>query len=125
MLRTRLKGRHVVLVDDNASLRRALARTVRLAGFEVAAFQSVEAMLAHGRPERDDCLVLDVDLPGIGGIEFKRRLVGAGLDLPTIFITALEPAEVAESVAELSPVAVLYKPFSKEDLLEAIERAGD
>jgi FixJ family two-component response regulator len=113
---------HVLIVDDDDSLRRALARTVRLAGFEVEAFQSVDALLAHGVPERDACLVLDVDLPGIGGIEFKRTLAEAGRDIPTIFITALEPAEVSEPLAALAPVAVLYKPFEKNALLEAIGR---
>jgi FixJ family two-component response regulator len=114
---------HVLIVDDDESFRRALARAIRLAGFEVKAFQSVEALLAQGVPERDACLVLDVDLPGIGGIEFRRALTEAGRDLPTIFVTALEPAEVSESLAALAPVEVLYKPFDKEALLEAIGRA--
>ena len=94
-----------------------------MAGFEVEAFASVEALLTEGVPERDACLVLDLDLPGIGGIELKRTLVDADRDLPTIFITALDPAEVGEPLAALAPVAVLYKPFNKEDLLEAIGRA--
>jgi FixJ family two-component response regulator len=115
---------HVLIVDDDDSLRRALARTIRLAGFEVESFQSVAALLAHGVPESDACLVLDVDLPGIGGIEFRRALADAGRDLPTIFITALESAEVGEPLAALAPLAVLYKPFDKEDLLAAIGRAG-
>ena len=113
----------MLLVDDDDSLRRALARALRLAKFEVEAFKSVEALLARGIPEHDACLVLDVDLPGIGGIEFKRTLAEAGRDLPTIFITALERADVGEPLAALTPVAVLYKPFSKKDLLEAIGRA--
>jgi FixJ family two-component response regulator len=113
----------VLLVDDDESLRRALARTIRLAGWEVRAYPSVEALLAAGVPERDACLVLDVHLPGIGGIEFKRTLVAAGRDLPTIFVTALEPAEVSAPLAALAPVAVLYKPFKNDDLLEAIGRA--
>ena len=120
-----LREWQVLLVDDDDSLRRALARTIRLGGFEVEAFESIEALLAKGVPERDACLVLDVDLPGIGGIEFKRTLVEAGRDLPTIFITALEPAEVGEPLAALGPVAVLYKPFNKDALLEAIERAAN
>jgi FixJ family two-component response regulator len=115
--------RHVLLVDDDDSLRRALARAIRLAGFEVDAYRSVEALLARGVPERDACLVLDVDLPGIGGIEFKQSLAAAGRDLPIIFITALEPAQVSGPLAALAPVAVLYKPFDKEALLEAIGRA--
>jgi FixJ family two-component response regulator len=123
MLAPRPRGLHVLIVDDDDSLRRALARTVRLAGFEVEAFQSAEALLARGVPERNACLVLDVDLPGIGGIEFRRALAEAGRHLPTIFITALEPAEVSEPLAALAPVAVLYKPFDKDALLEAIGRA--
>jgi FixJ family two-component response regulator len=113
----------VLIVDDDESLRRALARTIRLAGFEVEAFGSVEALLARGVPERDACLVLDVALPGVGGVELKQALIGAGRDLPTIFITALEAGAVDEPLAALAPVAVLHKPFEKEDLLAAIGRA--
>jgi FixJ family two-component response regulator len=115
----------VLLVDDDDSLRRALLRSLRLAGLEVDAYPSVEALLAAGLPERDACLVLDVNMPGIGGIAFKRTLVEAGRDLPTVFITALEPEAVREPLAALAPVAVLYKPFKNEDLLAAIARAGD
>ena len=61
--------RHVTLVDDDESLRRALARAIRLAGFEVDAFESAEALLSSGVPHERSCLVLDVDLPGIDGIE--------------------------------------------------------
>lgn len=113
----------VLLVDDDDSLRRALARAIRLARFEVEAFKSVEALAARGVPERDACLVLDVDLPGIGGIAFRRMLAVVGRDLPTIFITAHEHAEVSEPLAVLGPVAVLYKPFDRKDLLEAIRKA--
>ena len=67
--------------------------------------------------------VVSVNLPGIGGITLKRTLVEAGRDLPTIFITALEPQDVNAALAALAPVAVLYKPFTHEALLEAIERA--
>lgn len=123
VLAPRPRGLHVLLVDDDVSLRRALARTIRLRGFEVEAFRSVEALLARGVPERDACLVIDVDLPGISGIEFKRTLRDARHDLPTIFITALEPAQVGATLAALAPVAVLYKPFDKEHLLAAIGRA--
>ena len=97
-------------------------RAIRLAGFEVEAFKSVEALAARGISDHDACLVLDVDLPGLGGIAFKRMLAQAGRDLPTIFITALEPGEVSEPLAALGPVALLYKPFNTKDLLEAIGR---
>jgi FixJ family two-component response regulator len=111
-----------MLVDDDESLRRALARAIRQAGFEVEAFGSAEDLLARGVPEGEVCLVLDVGLPGIDGIELKRALASAGRDLPTIFITALEVEEVSGSLAALSPLAVLYKPFSKQALLQALSR---
>jgi FixJ family two-component response regulator len=114
----------VLLVDDDDSLRRALVRTLRLDGFDVTGYASVEALLAAGVPERGACLVLDVNMPGIGGIAFKRTLVEAGRDLPTVFITALQPEEVSGPLAALAPVAVLFKPFKNEDLLAAIGRAG-
>jgi FixJ family two-component response regulator len=113
----------VLLVDDDDSVRRALARAIRQAGHDVEAFESVDALLARGLPERDASLVLDVNMPGVGGIAFKQALAAAGRDLPTIFITALEPSKVSEALATLAPVAVLYKPFHDQDLLEAIGRA--
>lgn len=113
----------MLLVDDDDSLRRALVRKIRLAGYRVDGYASAEALLAEGVPEHAACLVLDVNMPGIGGIAFKRALIEAGRDLPTIFITALEARDVSGSLAALAPVAVLYKPFTHEDLLEAIARA--
>jgi FixJ family two-component response regulator len=124
VLATKPLGLHVLLVDDDDSLRRALARTIRMAGFDVEAFASVEALLARGVPECGVCLVLDVDLPGIDGIALKRTLIAAHRDVPTIFITALPSAEVSEPLADLAPVAVLYKPFNKDDLLRAIGQAA-
>ena len=115
----------VLLVDDNDSLRRALARAIRLAGHDVESFPSVEAMLAERSPAESACLVLDIDLPGLRGTELKRRLVEAHCDIPTIFITALEADAVEDSLAPLDPVAVLYKPFDKDVLLEAIGRVRD
>jgi FixJ family two-component response regulator len=112
----------VLLVDDDNSLRKALTRTIRVAGFEVRGYDSVEALLEAGVPTQCACLVLDVDLPGRGGLAFKRMLRDTGRDLPTIFITALEREQVSEPLAALDPVAVLYKPFSNADLLAAIDR---
>jgi FixJ family two-component response regulator len=113
----------VLLVDEDDSLRRALARTIRLAGFDVEAFASAEQLLARGVPDANACLVLDVDLPGICGIELKRTLAAAGRDVPTIFITGLDPAEIDGPLAALAPLAVLHKPFDKEALLAALARA--
>ena len=114
--------RHVTLVDDDDSLRRALTRAIRLAGFEIDAFESAEALLASRVPHEHSCLILDIDLPGIDGIDLKRALARKGCDMPTVFITALGPSRMGEALAALAPVAVLYKPFDKSALLEAIER---
>lgn len=111
-----------MLVDDDDSLRKALVRTIRLAGFEVRGYDSVEALLAASVPTSNACLVLDVDLPGASGIACKEMLSNMGNELPTIFITALEREEVSRALAALAPVAVLYKPFRNEELIEAIGR---
>jgi FixJ family two-component response regulator len=116
--------RRILLIDNDASLRRALARLMRLAGFEVESFASVEALLESGSLDHHEgCLVLDVDMPGAGGIEFKQALVEAGRDRPTVFITASEREGLDAQLARLHPVAVLRKPFTKEDLLEALDLA--
>jgi len=113
----------VLLVDDDPSLLRALTRALRHAGFEVAAFASVDEFLRHGEPAGCRCLVLDVDLPDIGLQSFRQRLVTAGSSVPTIFITALEPGELGDPLSDLAPVAVLQKPFSNDSLLAAVGRA--
>lgn len=112
----------VLLVDNDASLRRALVRTMQRAGFEVHAFASAEALLASGEADRDVCLVLDIDMPGVGGIEFKQALVDSGRDRPTVFITASEREGLGAQLARFAPAAVLHKPFSNDDLLEALGR---
>lgn len=124
MLAPRSPEFRVLLVDDDDSLRRALARSLRLAGLEVDEFHSAEELMTRGVPASGACLVLDVDMPGIDGIEFKKSLVASKRDLPTIFITALGAAEVGASLAALEPVAVLYKPFNKDALLQAVRRIG-
>jgi len=113
----------VLLVDDDPSLRRALTRTLQHAGFEVQAYASAEALLAAGPVDPAACLVLDLDLPGGSGIELKKALDLAGCALPTIFITASEREGLARQLAPLSPVAMLHKPFSNDDLLQALGRA--
>jgi len=112
----------VLLVDDDDSLRRALARTLRLAGYDVDAYRSADELTQANACCADACLVLDVNLPGTSGIDFRRALEASGMHLPTIFITALDREDSA-ALASLAPVAVLHKPFRNEELLSAIDRA--
>jgi len=115
----------VILVDDDDSLRRALARTIRLAGFDVAAYRSAEELLVHEVPAGDVCMVVDINLPGLGGIALKHTLALAGCVPPTVFITALPAAEMPDSLRALTtPSPVLHKPFSNEMLIDAIEHAA-
>jgi FixJ family two-component response regulator len=112
----------VLLVDNDASLRRALVRTLQHAGFDVMAFASAEALLASGAVLGGGCLVLDVELPGVGGVELKRALVASGNDLPTVFITASARESLAAQLATFAPLGVLHKPFRSEALLDALGR---
>ena len=114
---------HVMLVEQDDSLRRALVRTLQFAGFDVASFGSVDALLAAGDIGHDACLVLDADALGAGGVELKQALDGAGRGLPTIFTTASGSEALAARLAGLAPVAVLHKPFGKDELLGALGRA--
>jgi FixJ family two-component response regulator len=115
--------RFVLLVDGDASLRRALVRAIQLAGIEVEAFASIEGLAASGRVEQAACLVLDVDMPGIGGIEVSEALIASGCRIPTVFMTASERKGLEAQLARLNPVAVLHKPFTKKHLIEALGRA--
>ncbi len=123
MIATKPRVRRVLLVDGDASLRRALVRAMHLAGFEVEPFASIETLVASGRVEQAACLVLDVDMPGIGAIEISQALIESGRHMPTVFMTASEREGLAGQLARLKPVAVLHKPFIKEHLLEALGRA--
>lgn len=123
MIATKPTRSRVLLVDGDDSLRRALVRVLRLAGFDTESFASVEALLASGAADQEACLLLDVDMPGVGGIEFKQALIESGVDRPTVFMTASGREGLEAQLARLDPVAVLHKPFNKEELLEALGRA--
>jgi FixJ family two-component response regulator len=112
----------VLLVDNDASLRRALARTVRRAGFDVECFASIAALVASGAAKRGGCLVLDIDLPGVGGIDLDQALTGCRQQLPTVFITASGREGRGDLLASLAPVAVLDKPFDGQALLAVLTR---
>ncbi|WP_218002370.1 response regulator [Variovorax soli] len=110
-------------MEGDASVRRALARAMRLAGFEVEAFATVEALLACEAPVQQACLVLDADMPGIGTIALKEALIAAGRDCPTVFTTSYGRHEPNARLARFGAVAVLHKPFSLEELYRALECA--
>ena len=116
-------GPYVAVVDDEASVRTALGRLLRLADYEVAAFASGEPFLASLATRRPDCAIIDIHMDGLSGLEVKARLAAMHLDVPVVFITASDDAGLERLVGEAGGVALLRKPFSTDALVEAIGAA--
>ncbi|MBY5333742.1 response regulator [Rhizobium leguminosarum] len=115
--------RTVAVVDDDASLRRSLGRLLNAYGFLAVEYASAEAFLARDPKTAIDCLVLDIDLGGMSGIDLQRRLKAEGTTLPVIFITALETDSVKVEAEKVGCVAYLQKQFSGAALIAAINKA--
>ena len=98
-------------------------RLLKTAGFRVEGFASAEAFLARGRPDGPGCLVLDVRLSGVSGIELQRRLMAAGRALAIVFITGHGDVPMSVEAMKAGAVDFQLKPFDDEALLAAIERA--
>ena len=110
----------VSIVDEDESVREGLSRLLSSIGFVVNTFASAEEYLSSHQPRRADCLLLDVRMPGMGGIELERRLVANHFEIPVVFITAHEEETPAAQALDGQARAVLIKPFSEEALLNAI-----
>lgn len=115
----------VYVVDDDASLRTALLRLLRSVGIEAEAFASAPEFLAHPRAERPGCVVLDVRMPRMSGLELQQALRAAGIELPIIFVTGHGDVEMSVRAMKAGAVDFLQKPFHDQDLLDAIQRAVD
>ena len=113
----------VFVVDDDASIREALCSLIESTGLGVEAFASAQDFLQHKRPQTPACLVLDVRLPGLSGLELQRKLAPASKRIPIIFITG--HGDIPKSVQAMKAGAVefLPKPFSDDQLLDAIQQA--
>jgi len=114
----------VSVVDDDVSVRRSLDRLIRSVGLEVRVFASAEEFLKSDHPRKADCLILDVRLPGMSGIELHRHLLARRCNVPAIFITAhaSDDAARAEAASDRT-VAYFTKPFSGDELLDAVDLA--
>lgn len=114
----------ISVVDDDHSVRESLARLIRSVGFGVQVFGSAEEFLgaAHGR--EPDCLILDIRMPGMNGLELQHELTASVRDLPVIFITAHgSDAEVRGRALRAGAVDYLLKPLKEEEVLKAIDVA--
>ncbi len=113
----------VILIDDDGSVRRALKMQLEILGFRVKGFATAEDLLARGIPGPDTCVLSDVYLPGISGIELCRQMIAAGMDVPTILMTGRDDERTRRLMREAKPVACLFKPFDQAELLRAIRKA--
>jgi len=116
----------IAIVDDDESVREAMAGLMRSLGFSVNAFSSGESFLSSSRLSRVSCLIADVQMPGMTGLELHHRLVGSGHALPTILITAYVDEKVRAQALRAGVACYLPKPIDEDKLLACIRSAlGD
>jgi FixJ family two-component response regulator len=113
----------VMIVDDDESIRRAARRLIKSYGFPVETFASAEDFLSSGRFHETACLVLDVQMPGLNGLELQSRLITDGHQVPIIFITAFNDENARAQALKAGALGYLVKPFEEADLLTAINVA--
>jgi FixJ family two-component response regulator len=116
-------GVRVAVVDDEVPVRTAVGRLLRLAHYVVTLFPSGEEFLKSLETETPDCVVLDINMPGMSGLDVQRRLRSVAIMIPAICITSGEQASLAREVLDAGAVDLLRKPFSNHDLLQAIRTA--
>lgn len=113
----------VFVVDDDASVRDALGSLIRSTGLSVEPFASAREFLARSHAEAPSCLVLDVRLPGLSGLDLQKRMAQANIEIPIIFITGHGDIPTSVRAMKAGAVEFLTKPFRDRDLLEAIQQA--
>jgi FixJ family two-component response regulator len=113
----------VMVVDDDPSLLRAMERLLRSFDYEVLVFPNAEVFLAHDTVPAPVCLLLDIFLPGMSGTELFSALAASGRSIPTVLMTAHDDDNTRNLLSRLDAVAILYKPFEEDVLLDAIARA--
>ena len=115
----------VFVIDDDATMRAAIQGLLKSAGLRSETFGAAEDFLRSKRPDGPSCLVLDVSLPGISGLDFQHQLADAGIQIPIIFITGHGDIPMTVRAMKSGAVEFLTKPFHDQDLLDAIRQALD
>jgi FixJ family two-component response regulator len=113
----------VFVVDDDASVRKALANLLCSVGLKVQTFGTAQEFLLSERPDAPGCLVLDVRLPGLSGLDLQKQVAEAGIQLPIIFITGHGDIQMSVDAMKAGAVEFLTKPFREQVLLDAIQQA--
>jgi FixJ family two-component response regulator len=112
------------VVDDDQAMLRGVARVLRHAGYDIVQFSSAEAFRTYGDCEKATCIILDINLNDGSGIELRRGLKDAGIDVPVIYITANDSPAVRAAALQSGCLAYLTKPFSASSLVEPVKRAS-
>jgi len=118
-------GPTVFVIDDDELVRKAIQGMLKSVGLQSQTFATAQDFLRIKRPDGPSCLVLDVRLPGINGLDFQRQLAEAGLRIPIIFITGHGDIPMSVKAMKSGAVEFLTKPFRDQDLLDAIHQALD
>ncbi len=113
----------VFVVDDDASIRDAVKSLLKSVGLRAEVFGSTEEFVSATRPDIPSCLVLDVRLPGMSGLEFQEELEKTGIRIPIIFVTAHGDIPMTSRAMKAGAIEFLPKPFQKQELLDAISQA--
>jgi FixJ family two-component response regulator len=115
----------VFVIDDDDLVRTAIKGLLKSVGLKADTFGSTQQFLSFKRPDGPSCLVLDVELPGVSGLDFQRELASAGIPIPIVFITGHGDIPMSVKAMKSGAVEFLTKPFRDEDLLTAIHQALD
>ena len=113
----------IAIVDDDQSVREAATNLFRSMGFPVVAFASAEEFLDSDSVERTSCLVLDMQMPGMGGLRLQSHLASAGRHIPIVFVTGYPDEGVRTKALASGAVCFLTKPFAEGDLLDGLQSA--
>jgi FixJ family two-component response regulator len=113
----------VFVVDDDEPMRESLRNLIRSVGLRVELYSSAQEFLGSNRPDVPSCLVLDVRLPGLSGLELQRRITEAGMEIPIVFITGYGDIPMTVNAMKAGAVEFLAKPFRDQDLVDAIQQA--
>lgn len=113
----------MAVVEDDPSMRKSVERLLNAHGFVTEGYLSAEGFLNRDPVSRIDCMVLDIHLDGMSGIELRRRLTASGSKVPVIFITAVDDGALEQEALQAGCVAYLHKPFPAASLIAAINEA--
>lgn len=112
----------ITIVDDDSSVRKALDRLIKAAGYKAIAYDSAEAFLTASESDQTDCLILDVQLPGISGLELQANLAKEGSKCPIVFISAFSDQYARDEAIHAGAACFLPKPLDTDQLIRCIEK---